>query len=296
VRPRLRRRATIAALIVGCLTAGWVALLPQAPVPREILIGGGAVCISLLAIIGVLAIIETRALSRAEERMRRFLADASHELRTPIASVQASAETLIRTNPGRAAREELVLAILRETHRAGRLVDDLLAMTRLEQGIPLAREPFDLVPLAAAAVEQARELAPAVKVELHAPEHSQLIGDALRIAQILDNLLTNARHATAGSGCINVRVTNRAAHVEVEVIDSGAGIPQSDRERIFERFIRLAGTYPGAPRGSGLGLPIARGIAGAHQGTLICADPDGPAGHGARFLLRLPRPRETGSP
>jgi two-component system, OmpR family, sensor kinase len=295
VRHRLRRRAAIAALLVACLTAAWVALLPQALVPREILVGGGAVCLSLLAIIGVLAIIETRALSRAEERMRRFLADASHELRTPIASVQASAETLMRTNPGAAARERLVLAILRETHRAGRLVDDLLAITRLEQGIGLATEPFDLVPLAAAAVDQAGELAPAVTIRLHAPEHSQLLGDPLRIAQILDNLLTNARHATAGGGLITVRLTNQAAHVEVEVIDSGAGIPPADRERIFERFTRLAGAYPGEPGGNGLGLPIARGIARAHQGTLVCTGPDGAAGRGARFVLRLPRPRQTGS-
>jgi two-component system OmpR family sensor kinase len=293
MRPRLRRRAVIAALIVGALTAGWVAHLPQAPVPREILNGGALVCLLLFTIIGVLAIIETRALSRAEERMRRLLADASHELRTPIASIQATAETLIRTHPERAPREELVLAILHETHRAGRLVDDLLAITRLEQGISLAREPIDLVPLAVAAVEQARELAPAVNVRLHAPEHSQLLGDPPRITQILDNLLTNARHATASGGCITVRVTNQPAHVDVEVIDSGPGIPQADRERIFERFTQLADSYPGQPGGNGLGLAIARGIAKAHGGTLTCADP---ASDGARFLLRLPRPRQIRTP
>jgi two-component system, OmpR family, sensor kinase len=291
MRPRLRRRAAIAALVVAAATAGWVAHLPQAPVPREILVGGGTICLGLFSIIGALAIIEARSLSRAEERMRRFLADASHELRTPIAAVQASAETLIRTDPPRAGREDLVLAILRETHRAGRLVDDLLTMTRLEQRSGLAMEPFDLVPLAAAVVGQARELAPAVTVQLHAPEHCQLLGDPRRIAQILDNLLTNARLATAGGGRITVEVTCQPAHVDVEVADSGAGIPKADRERIFERFTRLAGSYPGAPGGNGLGLAIARGIASAHHGTLSCADP---AGSGARFLLRLPRPRQTG--
>jgi signal transduction histidine kinase len=182
--------------------------------------------------------------------MRRFLADASHELRTPIAGVQASAETMLRTDPGRAAREKLLLQILREAHRAGRLVDDLLTMTRLEQGIPLAMEQFDLVPLTVAAIELTRELAPGVDVQLHAPSHIQLHGDPQRIT------------------------------------DTGPGVPPPDREQIFERFTRLAGTYPSSPDGNGLGLAIARSIASAHSGTLICADP---AGDGSRFLLRLPR-------
>jgi two-component system, OmpR family, sensor kinase len=292
MRSRLRSRAAIAALLVALLAAAWfalsAALLPEPPVPREILLGGGAAGLILFTIIGGLAIIETRALRRAGERMRRFLADASHELRTPIAAVQASAETLIRTNPARGAREELVLRILRETHRAGRLIDDLLAITRLEQGIPLATEQFDLVPLTAAAVERTRELAPSVTVRLHAPEHSQLHGDPQRITRLLDNLLSNARYATPAGGNITVCITNQAAEIQVEVSDTGPGIPQADRERIFERFTRLAGTYPSEADGSGLGLAIARGIAIAHNGTLTCDDPHG---NGARFVLRLPRPR-----
>jgi signal transduction histidine kinase len=183
-----------------------------------------------------------------------------------------------------------VLRILRETHRAGRLVDDLLAITRLEQGIPMAAEQFDLVPLTATAVERTRELAPSVTVRLDAPEHSQLHGDPQRISQLLDNLLANARHAISAGGHITVRVTNQDAEVQVEVTDTGPGIPQAERERIFERFTRLVGTYPSEPDGNGLGLAIARGIAKAHNGTLTC---DEPAGDGARFLLRLPRPRRT---
>jgi two-component system, OmpR family, sensor kinase len=290
MRSRLRTRVTAASLVVAVLAAAWYALsvayLPEPPVPREILFGVGGACLILFAIVGGLAVIEARALRLAGERMRRFLGDASHELRTPIAGIQASAETLIRTNPGRDAREELVLRILRDAHRAGRLVDDLLAMTRLEQGIPLAMERFDLVPLAMAAVELTRELAPAVKVRLDAPARSELHGDPQRISQILDNLLSNARHATAEGGQITVRVTAAAAEVQVEVTDTGPGVPQPDRERIFERFTRLAGTYPSGLAGNGLGLAIARGIANAHSGSLECADP---AGHGARFLLRLPR-------
>lgn len=165
-------------------------------------------------------------------------------------------------------------------------------MTRLEQGIPLAREPFDLVPLVTAAVEQARELAPAVDVQLHTPEHSRLIGDPQRIAQVLNNLLTNARHATADGGRITVHLTHQPAHIHIEVTDNGPGVPPADRERIFDRFTRLNDTNPNKPPGNGLGLAIARSIAHAHCGTLTCLDP---ADHGARFLLRLPRTRRTES-
>ena len=290
MRSRLRTRATIAALIAAVLGAGWLALsaavLPQPPTYREVLLGAVIVCLCLFVIIGGLGIIEARALRHAEQRMRRFLADASHELRTPIAGIQASAETLLRTNPSRATREELILRILREGHRAGRLIDDLLAITRLEQGIPLAREPFDLMPLTTAAVELTRELAPAVNVQLHAPSHVHLHGDPQHIRQILDNLLSNARHATPDGGQITIQVTDHTGSIQVEITDTGPGIPPPDRERIFERFTRLNGTYPRPTGGNGLGLAIARSIATAHSGTLTCA---GSTGQGARFQLRLPR-------
>jgi signal transduction histidine kinase len=292
MRSRLRARATIAALAVAILAAAWLGfsavLLPEPPAPREILLGAGLICLSLFVIIGGLAMIEARALRRAEERMRSFLADASHELRTPIAGVQASAETLMRTSPDPATREKLVLQILRQGHRAGRLIDDLLAITRLEQGIPLDRKHFDLVPLTAVAVEQTRELAPAVNVQLHAPSHAHLLGDPEHIRQVLDNLMSNARHATPDGGQITVRITDHAARIQVEVTDTGPGVPQPDRERIFQRFTRLNGTYAPGTDGNGLGLAIARSIATAHSGTLTC---DAPDGQGARFQLWLPRTR-----
>jgi two-component system OmpR family sensor kinase len=292
MRSRLRTRATIAALGAAVLAAAWLVLsallLPEPPAPREILLGAGLVCLCLFVIIGGLAIIEARALRRAEERMRRFLADASHELRTPIAGVQASAETLLRTSPDPATREKLVLQILRQGHRAGRLIDDLLAITRLEQGIPLDIKHFDLVPLATAAAELTRELAPAVNVQLHAPSHVQLHGDPEAIGQILDNLLSNARHATPDGGQITIRVTGHTTGVQVEVTDTGPGVPKPDRERIFQRFTRLNGTYLSGTEGNGLGLAIARSIATAHSGTLTC---EAPNGEGARFQLRLPRTR-----
>ena len=301
-RTRLAARAAVATGAVAVLAAAWYGLEDafsrQPPVPREILLSGVAVCLVLLTIIGVLALIETRAMARTQQRMRAFLADASHELRTPITAVQASAETLLRASPTPAQREKLTLQILRDAHRAGRLIDDLLALTRLEQGIPLAAEPVDLVPLAAAAADRTRELAPAVTVTLDAPSHSRLSGDPARLRQVLDNLLDNARHATQAGGRITVRISNRHDTAEVEITDTGPGIPPADRERIFDRFTRLPGTYPrgphnNAPDGNGLGLPIARGIATAHHATLTCAEP---AHGGARFLLQLPRPAAPRKP
>jgi signal transduction histidine kinase len=285
MRRILLMRAAIVALVIGLITAIRLAVLSQPPVPREILVGGASLVLVFFAVLGGFGWIEARARSRAQERMRQFLADASHELRTPIAGVQASAETLLRTDLDRAGREELVLRILYDTSRAGRLVSDLLAMTRLEYGNALASEPFDLVPLAGAAVDQTRELAPGLTVALEAPEQCPLHGDPLRISQILDNLLSNARQATPAQGAITVRITNQASYVEVEVIDSGPGVAPADREKIFERFTRLPGSCSGHPDGNGMGLAIARGIAVAHKGSLSCAEP---CGSGARFVLRLP--------
>jgi signal transduction histidine kinase len=291
MRSRLRSRATVAAVIAAVAGAAWLgasaALSSQPPAAREVLLGAAVVGLCLLIIIGGLAIIDARALRRGDERMRRFLADASHELRTPIAGVQATAETLLRANPDRVGREKLVLQILREAHRAARLIDDLLAITRLEQGIPMASELFDLMPLTEAAAKATRELAPAVDVQVHGPGHVQLRGDPAGIRQVLDNLLSNARHATPDGGRITVRVTEHD-DIQVEVTDTGAGVPPADRERVFERFTRLNGSYPGRTDGNGLGLAIARNIATAHSGTLTCV---AIASQGARFQLRLPRPR-----
>jgi signal transduction histidine kinase len=290
MRSRLRSRATVAAVIAAIAGAAWLgaaaAFSPQPPAVREVLLGAVVVCLCLLIIIGGLAILDAQALRHGDERMRRFLADASHELRTPIAGVQATAETLLRANPDRAGREKLVLQILREAHRAGRLIDDLLAITRLEQGTPMAAELFDLMPLTEAAAEATRELAPSVDVQVHGPGHVQLHGDPAGIRQVLDNLLSNARHATPDGGQITVRVTEHD-DIQVEVTDTGPGVPPADRERVFERFTRLNGSYRGRTDGNGLGLAIARNIVTAHSGTLTCV---ANASQGARFHIRLPRP------
>jgi two-component system, OmpR family, sensor kinase len=225
------------------------------------------------------------ATARASEaRTRRFVADAAHELRTPIAGVQAVAEAAIAPGMGSEERERLHLLLLRESRRAGRLVDDLLVLARLDAGLELRRELVDLLELARAEAERAQLVAPDQQVEVRG-EPVTVPGDASRLAQVLGNLLDNARrHAGPGSVTITVSGGDPAT---VLVTDEGPGVLPADRERIFDRLVRLDEAR-GDEGGAGLGLAIARGIARAHGGDLRCVDP--PSGRGAAFeLLLTPR-------
>lgn len=236
------------------------------------------------------------ATARASEgRTRQFVADAAHELRTPIAGVQAAAEAVLQSSGSREERERLQLLLVREARRAGLLVEDLLALARIDAGLELQRVPVDLVPLARAEAERTRLLAPSLAVSLDvtgAPVPA--LADPERIAQVLSNLLDNARRHTPDGGTITIAVaTIRDAHgwpwALLSVIDSGSGVPPADRERIFDRLVRLDAARTADSGGAGLGLAIARGIARAHGGDLRCVDPP-PGSGGAQFLLTLPVP------
>lgn len=223
--------------------------------------------------------------SLSEERMRDFLSDASHELRTPIAGLQWSAETLLRHGRERERREQLSFEIARQARRASQLVADLLSMARLDQGIKLERKPFDLAALTAEEVELVREQEPKLRLNLKSNGDCPLVADPERIRQVVSNLLDNARKATGGKGKVDISIGRSGTYVELWVQDSGPGVPEAEREHIFERFVRLNDPKDSKRGyGSGLGLAIARGFAEAHGGTLICADSD----TGARFVLRLP--------
>ncbi|GAA0933048.1 HAMP domain-containing sensor histidine kinase [Pseudonocardia zijingensis] len=225
------------------------------------------------------------AAARASEaRTRQFVADAAHELRTPIAGVQAVAEAAIAPGMAPEERERLHLLLLRESRRAGRLVDDLLVLARLDAGLELRREPVDLLELARAEAERAQLVAPDQQVEVRG-EHVTVPGDASRLAQVLGNLLDNARRH-AGPGTVVVTVSG-GDPATVLVTDDGPGVPPADRERIFDRLVRLDEAR-GEDGGAGLGLAIARGIARAHGGDLRYVDP--PSGRGAAFELALRAP------
>jgi two-component system OmpR family sensor kinase len=219
-----------------------------------------------------------RAARASEERTRRFVADAAHELRTPLAGVQAAAEALVQQPPDAPAehREHLQLLVIRESQRAGRLVADLLDLARLDAGTELERTPVALRELAHAQAEQVRLTAPGVTVEVTGPD-ARVLGDRARLTQILANLTGNAVRAMNGTGTLTLEVTADG----FTVTDTGPGVPGPDRERIFDRLVRLD-TARGQQAGSGLGLPIARGFARAHGGDLWC---EAAPGGGARFRL-----------
>jgi signal transduction histidine kinase len=221
------------------------------------------------------AVEEARA---SEAATRRFLADASHELRTPIAALQASVETLLREQPERPERDELEAAVARDSERLGRLVNDLLGLARLEAHP--TRTQVDLAAIARPVVEEAHLRAPRAKLELDTDDDTAVSGDPDALERVFRNLMDNALAAIAPDGRIDVQLARRNGYVLARVADDGPGVPETERERIFERFVRLD---PGKP-GHGLGLAIARRIAQQHDGDLTCDDVEA----GASFTLRLP--------
>ena len=209
---------------------------------------------------------------------RRFLADASHELRTPIAALQASVETLLREQPERPERDRLEAAVARDTERLGRLVDDLLGLARLEAR-PI-RTSIEVAAIARTLATDVSSRAPHVAITVDAADDTTVDGDRDALERVLRNLVDNALAAVEPEGRIDVQVRRINGYIEACVADDGPGVPEHERERIFERFVRLdAGKL-----GHGLGLAIARRIAHQHHGDLTCDD----VPKGASFTLRLP--------
>jgi two-component system, OmpR family, sensor kinase len=220
----------------------------------------------------------------AEERMRGFLSDASHELRTPVAGLQANAELILREDLERPRREAVAVAMVRETRRAARLVDDLLSMARLGHDGRIDRQPVNLCRLARTEISRAQVLAPALTFTVTGPAELIVPGDPLRLGQVLTNLLDNARHATPAGGTVTLTISEADDRATVTVHDSGPGVPDAEREIIFERFARGSASRSAHTGGTGLGLTIARGWARAHGGDLTLTT-DTP---GASFRLELP--------
>ena len=230
---------------------------------------------------------ESRA-RRAEERTRSFVADAAHELRTPLTGVQAAAETLLqyRDTLTDDDRERLEVLLVGEARRAGRLVDDLLATARLDAGVTPVLAPVDLGELLDDEVGRARLLSPGATVNAGGARPS-VAGDAAALRGLLRNLLDNARRAAGPTGTVEVTTAVRGSSAVLHVRDDGPGVPAEDRERVFDRLVRLDAARAADAGGSGLGLAIARGTARAHGGDLVCLDVAPPA-RGADFCLTLP--------
>ncbi|OII23788.1 cell wall metabolism sensor histidine kinase WalK [Frigoribacterium sp. MCBA15_019] len=230
-----------------------------------------------------------RAALDAETRVRAFVSDAAHELRTPVAGMRAAADTLVRS-PGTAdERERLATHVVREAERASRLIDDMLLMARVDQGISLDVAPVDLGASLLADVERQRLRRPSLDLRVVLPDGPVVVtADAGRVSQIVGNLVDNAARATGGTGQVTLWLdASRVDEVSVLVSDDGPGVAAGDRERVFDRLVRLDEARRSGDGGAGLGLPIARGLARAHGGDLVCEAP-GVGRPGAVFRLTLP--------
>lgn len=226
-------------------------------------------------------------LAETEERRTRLVSDLSHELRTPITAIDGFLEGL---EDGVFEPDAETLSAMRtETRRLERLASDLSALSRAAEGaFDLDMRPTDLVEVAEAAARalSGAALSKQVTIDTHDLEQVPVVdADPDRMAQVFTNLIRNAiQHAPSG-GLVVVGSELFDHDVVVSVSDTGPGIPQSDLERVFDRFVRLGGDVSG---GAGLGLTIARGIVRAHGGELVARNAAEVGGHGTVFIVTIP--------
>jgi two-component system, OmpR family, sensor kinase len=269
------------------------------------------------------------AAHHSEERMRRFIADASHELRTPVTAIRGFAEYyrqrggLVRhwdqaeaadsvaagapAEAGLTPRDldRIMVRVEKEAARMGLLVEDLLLLARLDKQRPLVRQPVDLLSLAADAVGDARLLAPARTIDLSVQPGAAflVIGDEARLRQVIGNLMSNAlTHTPDGtpievsisSGTLDPQAGDHTPAVLLDVTDQGPGMTQEQARRVFERFYRADQARTRATGGSGLGLAIVRALVGAQGGVASLRTAEG---QGATFRIALPlAPEALGNP
>jgi two-component system OmpR family sensor kinase len=224
-------------------------------------------------------------LAAALHAQRQFMADASHELRTPVSVVRTTAQvTLARDVRTEDDYRESLTIVAEQSGRLARLVDAMFLLSRAEaQGIPLMREPVYLDDLIVECARALRIFANErdVAVQTCGDEDVTFFGDNTLLRQMVGNLLDNAiRHAKPG-GTVGAMVKHTRTELTIRITDDGDGIPAQEQERIFERFVRLDTRSTGA----GLGLPIARWIAEAHGGRLTL---ESTVGRGSCFLVALP--------
>ncbi|RPE36623.1 sensor histidine kinase [Kitasatospora cineracea] len=220
-------------------------------------------------------------LESAGLRQRRFIADASHELRSPLAVLRTQLE-VAHTHPDPAVRADMVAGALQDTDRLQSLAADLLLLARLDAaGHDGPRETLDLAELARTTADSRGT--PRHPVDLHVRDGALVLGNRLWLGRLLTNLLDNAQRHARSRVTVRVGTDPADGSVVLDVTNDGPAIAPADREKVFERFTRLDDARSRDHGGTGLGLPIARDIATLHGGTLTVAD-----GPGTTFRTRLP--------
>nr|WP_240898703.1 HAMP domain-containing sensor histidine kinase [Kocuria sediminis] len=220
-------------------------------------------------------------LEASDRAQRRFVADASHELRSPLATLTTTIE-VAASDPSATMWPEVAPVLRSQSRRMGRLVEDLLTLAKVDDaGLRLRVADTDLDEVVR---EEVARMRPASRHEVRVHvEPVRIRGDGSRLQQVLRNLLSNAERHAESWIAVSLRTEGQEAVVTVD--NDGTGIAPQDRERVFERFVRLDDSRTRDTGGSGLGLAISREIASAHGGTITAGD-DG-KGH-CRFELRLP--------
>jgi two-component system, OmpR family, phosphate regulon sensor histidine kinase PhoR len=238
----------------------------------------------------VLVLHEITDLRRLERVRQDFVANVSHEFRTPLTAIQGFAETLLAGALDDPANRRRFVEIIREhSMRLARLTQDLLKLSRIEAGqLKLDFRPVSVTQLIESCVETAQLKAVPRQLALHVNLPDQLPsarGDSNTLQEVLQNLLDNALQYTPAGGKIEVSASCSNGHVVVTVADTGIGIPQAEQARIFERFYRVDAARSREAGGTGLGLSIARHIMEAHGGRLWV---ESAVGEGSRFHFSIP--------
>jgi two-component system, chemotaxis family, CheB/CheR fusion protein len=234
-----------------------------------------------------LALEETQAQLRVlAESQRRFLADAAHELRAPLAVIQGNLEVLERF-PDMSATERLeaVAESANSAARLGRLTNDLLTLARGDSGDGLRLERLEIVPILEETLKELSRLSDELRLEPGTLEPCSVLGDRDKLKQLFLILLDNALKYTPAGGRVSLELHRQDTHAEFRVSNTGPSISPEDLERVFERFYRTDASRSRQTGGTGLGLPIARWIAGQHGGTVQL---ESQPGVGTTAIVRLP--------
>lgn len=248
--------------------------------------GGALVLVAAAAF--VLARATVRPLEEAITLQRQFTNDASHDLRTPLAVIRT--ETSAAIHEGEACSPELterMHIIDQQAQRMERLIDQLLTLAHVDADSALNREPTDLMVVAGGVVRDLQPLADARRIDLRFErrESAVVMGDELKLSQLLGNLVDNAIKYGGEGGSVSVSVWQQRDAAFVEVADRGPGIPPEELDRIFDRYHRLGNPQSNGRAGHGLGLPLCRWIARAHGGEVGVRST---LGEGSAFTLELP--------
>jgi two-component system sensor histidine kinase SenX3 len=237
---------------------------------------------------GVLVVVEDTSERRRLENVRRdFVANISHELKTPVGALALLAETLLDEDDP-IVTKRLVERLTTEAFRVGNTIDDLLELSRLEVATGLATDEVSVRSFLAAATDRVLPAAEQRAIEIAVetpPERLTVIGDHRQLVSAVTNLLDNAVKYSEPGSSIDVRARTDGTWVDVTVRDHGIGIPRRDLERIFERFYRVDRARSRETGGTGLGLAIVRHVASNHRGEVRVESREGV---GSTFTLRLP--------